>query len=56
MSWTHVDRWQTIPAAARPPIAVEQLPDGWLFVHDGRHRAEAAYDDGATLIEAQEVR
>lgn len=53
MTWEHVHRWQHRP---RPPLLVERLPDGWWFVHDGRHRATAAYEDDATHVLAEVVR
>lgn len=42
MSWQHVERWQRTAVDHRPPIHVEPLPEGWLFVHDGRHRCEVS--------------
>jgi hypothetical protein len=55
MHWNHVERWLAIPERERGPILVERLPGGWLFVHDGRHRVEAAWDDGVDTVCAIEV-
>lgn len=52
MAFVHIDRWRAVPAERRPPIEVEELPGGWWFVHDGRHRAEARRRDGARTIPA----
>lgn len=51
MDWIHVDRW--LNETYLPPVDVELLPDGWYFVHDGRHRATAAYEKNYREVEAR---
>lgn len=48
MDWKHVEKWMNdfFP----PPILVEEISPGWWFVHDGRHRATAAYELGQDTV------
>lgn len=48
MDWKYVVDWRG--AWHLKPIKVEAEPDGRYYVCDGRHRATAAYEDGATHI------
>jgi CxxC motif-containing protein (DUF1111 family) len=54
MSWVDVERWARTPQPW-PLVLVEQLDTGHLFVHDGRHRATAAYELGHSSVACRPV-